>query len=200
MIETAILCAALAGTGDVWFTPRPNGDQWWCQGAHTSIACCYQFTLPPEQAEHVESFINCGLFAWWNGEGLSWKVIPDGHPSECDGWGFATGSYPLGEMEETYDGPMGLLTFDEPTALEPAHAPCQQPWVPPAFWFDGEIPATPMVGSWHLTCAGDYDGNCTVNVGDWLYVLAFWGCEDFPNGYTVLDSMAVLANWGLSCE
>ena len=49
MLEMILLCA-VSGTGDVWFTPRPGNEEWWVQGQLTSVACCYQFSLPPEQA------------------------------------------------------------------------------------------------------------------------------------------------------
>jgi hypothetical protein len=192
MIEALIL-TAMTGTGDVWFTPRPDGDQYWVQGQHTSIACCYEFHVSPEQAEHVVSYDNCGPFDWWDGEGLSWIIY-----APCDDEGIASGSYPLGEMEDDYDGPMGLLSFDEATDFEPVqHCTGNNP---AAFWFSGSTPALPMDGSHWITCPGDYDGDGVVGNLDVMWVLAYWDRPVFPDGYTVEDYLAVLAYWGLCTE
>jgi hypothetical protein len=151
-----------------------------------SVACCYQFTLPPRQAEHVIDYVNVGPFEWWNGQGLSWIV-------NAEGWGTASGSYPLGQMQDTFEGPMGIISFDEPTVLRPEPHP-SHPTSPAAFWFDGVVPAMPMPGAWWVTCPGDYNGDSSVNVQHLLWVLAYW---DHP--YDTRDYLSVLAFWDETC-
>ena len=176
---------ALAGTGEIWFTPRAGNQQWFVHGRHDMLASAYQISVPPALAQHVLEVESVGPFVWW--DWLDWNVYEPGHP--CAGWGWLTGGYTPGGDFQFYEGPLAIVTFDEPVVFVPAPH-CAHPDDSAAFWFRGDVPAMPMPGSWWLTTAGDLTGNGAVSVADLLAALAGWGV------YNVGDVLDILAGWG----
>lgn len=128
--------------GTIHFEPNFDNTEWKVYGSHEAIACCYEFYLPPDIADKIigyEVVAPLDLF-----QDMSYRVmdVPNHPELPINGYGQAIGSYPLGEMQESFDGLLGTLYASEPIDLRIEDYD-ETDMYPGIFWFDGSIPNYP---------------------------------------------------------
>jgi len=173
MITTLIVAAALALPADnpayIWFVPA--GDTYLMHLSHTTTVCCGEAYVDPGSAD-LWDFEGLPPMDFFNG--MDYRIMNDGS-------GQAIWSYPLGQMFDAYDGPVGRWTGTPPLDFID----------PSPFVWSGITPNTPVDTEWWFTCAGDFNGDGTVNVQDYLYILAHWGAP-----YNTSHFLDIIGNWG----
>ena len=205
MIDAQPPSAAALREGDdpavVVFTPYGDGYVMTLQ--HSTTVCC------------VESYVATpDSFDWWYYPQVpgamplfvpGYRVLdlPPDHAlyPECDEQGQQYASYPLGDMEDAYSGPLGDWEGPRPVDLGHNDGCVTGSNNDDLIVWSGLTPSTPVEVTIVFTCAGDFDGDGTVGTLDVLKVLEYWDDPDDPDdwGFGNTHFLAIVGNWG-DCE